>query len=443
MVGPEVPLHGPRALEGRRLGRFELHREVGRGGMASVYLARDVDGDRLVALKVMHEHLSSDPLYVEMFLDEARLASQIHHPNVCTVESWDEEDGLYYMVQELLAGETLWTLFRKRARERRIRTPEWVAFATSIAADVLDGLHAAHEAVGIDDKPLEAIHRDVSPHNIVVLYDGTVRVIDFGIAKAAEREKTAVGILKGKMSYVAPEQIVGADLDRRVDIWAVGVTLWESLSGGFLFRCKGALPTLRAVRDQVIQPPSQANPFVPAALDAAVLRALSRNRDTRTATARTMARELRDAVASLGVSTDPSDRAQWMRWEFANEIADHERLRAHVLSDEAPPGVSNQSGMRVKTQLVSMAEIIPLDDTDEITDVEELPPIDGAETRILDVSDLDTPVPRAAPPPLAALHEDTSASRRRMFTGAVFLMLVALAAAGAVGLGYWIASLFG
>jgi len=385
------------------LGPYEIHYEIGRGGMASVYMAREQDSGRLVALKVMHAHLTEDPSYVEMFIDEARLTRRIQHPNVCTVESWGEDDEHHYMVQELLSGETFWTLIRNRARSKRIRSAEWVAFATSIVADMLEGLHAAHGAVDEEGRPLEAIHRDVSPHNVVVQYDGTVRVVDFGIAKAAEREKTEVGVLKGKMSYVAPEQIVGAHLDRRVDIWSAGVTLWEALTGRFLFRAKGALPTLRAVRDQIVLPPSQSNPYVPPALDEVTLWALSRDRDERPTTALEMANALRAAVSAIDVGTDVATRSSWMEWEYAAEKAHHEQLRQIALGRDGDADAAiDISGIRAKTQLVSMAEIIPIEDSDEVTAVEKVTQLDEdgeSETQIL----VDVSVPAPMPTPARKL----------------------------------------
>jgi len=363
------------------LGPYTLYYEIGRGGMASVYMAREDMTDRLVALKVMHLHMADDSSYVEMFNDEARLAMQIRHANVCAVDRRGRDGDQHYMVQELLAGQTLWTLIQRRARARQIVTPQWVGLTTSIVAEMLDGLHAAHEATDGRGRFLGAVHRDVSPHNVVVQYDGTVRVVDFGIAHAAEREQeTEVGVLKGKMSYVAPEQIVGAEVDRLVDVWAAGVTLWEALTGRFLFRAKGALPTLRAVRDQVVLPPSLSNMHVPPALDAVVLRALCRDRPLRPQTAREMAEALRDMLPMLGVPYGEAARSEWMSAEFAPEMADFDRLReiAAQRTDETE-AIVGTSGIRAATQLVTMAEILPFED---VTEPEELPPLLDDKTRI-------------------------------------------------------------
>jgi serine/threonine-protein kinase len=379
--------------------------------MASVFMARDVVDGRLVALKVMHPHFFGDPLYEEMFIDEARLAQRIRHPNVCAVEAWGVDDEHHYMVQELLAGQSFWTVIRDRGRMKRIRSAEWVALATSIVAEMLEGLDAAHEAEDDRGQPLNAVHRDVSPHNVVIQYDGIVKVVDFGIAKATDREKTQIGLLKGKVGYVAPEQILGAEVDRRVDIWAAGVTLWEALTGRFLFRAKGALPTLRAVRDQIVLPPSQANPFVPAALDTVTLWALSRNRDGRPETALEMADALRTAASTA--LPDAATRAQFMEWEYAAERAHHEQLRDSVLGRQglAEPTL-DASGIRAKTELVSMAEILPIEDSDDVTAVEVLPHLDddGAlDTQIL--ADLSL-----GPPP-------TSASATELAVGCTCLAL--------------------
>jgi serine/threonine-protein kinase len=236
------------------------------------------------------------------------------------------------------------------------------------------------------------------------------------------------------MRYVAPEQITGADLDRRVDVWAVGVSLWETLTGRFLFQAKGAVPTLRAVRDQAIDPPSTGNPSVPAALDRAVMNALRRDRESRTATAAQMAAALRSVIREIGIPTDPATRAQWMAWEFAAEIADYERLRQAVLSREPAAGSNFQSGMRVKTQLVSMAEIIPCDDTDEITDVEVVPPLAVAETRIFDSPpsrEESTPIrgPSAPRPPAGV-----GPSPALVLTATLLLWMAVLLTAAIVGI---------
>jgi len=369
---PTSPV-GADASRARRLGAFELCYELGRGGMASVYMAREASDGRLVAVKVMHPHLSADPGYVEMFVDEARLASCIDHPNVCSVECHGAQDDKHYMVQELLSGETFWALIRRQARAKEIRTAGWVGLSTRIVADTLEGLHAVHEAVDQDGRHLEAVHRDVSPHNIVVEYDGRVRVVDLGIAHATEREQhTQTGVLKGKMSYVAPEQIFNRHVDRRVDVWAAGVTLWEALTGRFLFKCKGTLPTLRAVQRREVVPPSEVNPLVPPAVDAIVLAALSRERDARPPTARAMAEALREAVAGLSEPWNEDARADWMASVFGPERDYHDHLRRMARQGDSSPPDALPPLDAVATQLTTMAEILPFEDITDVDFVEDL-----------------------------------------------------------------------
>ncbi len=289
-------MHEPGAeLDGEgRLGRYRLHQEVASGGMATVYLAT-VDTPegftKLVALKRIHDHLSRDPGFVEMFFDEARLAASIDHPHVCAVFDCGSVDGLHYIAMEYLAGETFRHVLQRVTR--RPWAPEWPYRAAHLVAEACEGLHAAHELPGESGGYAGVVHRDVSPHNLFVTYSGVVKVVDFGIARAEGRSQhTSPGILKGKVAYVAPEQISGREVDRRADVWALGVTLWEMLTLRPLFRRSGPLETLGAVASASIPPPSAVQPRVPAALDRIVLTALAREPAARYPTARDLGRDL-------------------------------------------------------------------------------------------------------------------------------------------------------
>jgi len=226
-----------------------------------------------------------------MFFDEASIASRIDHPNVCTVFDFGEIDGTRYIAMEYIVGETLGHVLRRLGREGR-HIP--VAYASRIVADVAEGLHAAHELHGKDGELLGVIHRDVSPQNVFLAFDGTVRIVDFGIARAADRmHQTKTGVLKGKLSYMPPEQLRRTELDRRADVWALGVVFWELLTGRRLFKRDSEVDTMLAVERERIPKPSELRRGGPAEVDRIVMRALERERDDRYPTARALARDVR------------------------------------------------------------------------------------------------------------------------------------------------------
>ena len=306
----------------QKLGRYSLCFELASGGMASVYLAR-VEGpagfEKLVALKRIHPHLRSKADFVEMFLDEARIASRVNHPNVCSVFDFGEADGTHYIAMEYILGETFGRLGRALARRD---DPRAVGIVARIVADACEGLHAAHELRGDDGKLLDVVHRDVSPQNLFVAYDGTVRVVDFGIARAAGRiHETQSGTLKGKLSYIAPEQAKKLTLDRRADIWGLGVVAWELLCGRRLFKRESEVDTIMAVMTDDIPPPSSVRPGIPKELDAIVLHALARDRDARYPTARAMGRALNRFIATLPEPATSADVAELMEELFSVQLA--------------------------------------------------------------------------------------------------------------------------
>jgi serine/threonine-protein kinase len=222
----------------RSIGRYLLHREIASGGMATVHLGRlmgPVGFSRTVAIKRLHPHFERDPEFVAMFLDEARIAARIRHPNVVQTLDVVAEDGELFLVMDYVEWESFAKLLRALARTGEPIAPQSVVLA--VVCGALHGLHAAHEANGESGERLCVVHRDVSPQNILVGLDGTPRVLDFGIAKALGRAQvTRSGMLKGKLAYMAPEQIRNADLGPRTDIYAASVVLWEALTGARLFK---------------------------------------------------------------------------------------------------------------------------------------------------------------------------------------------------------------
>ncbi|WP_437593646.1 serine/threonine-protein kinase [Sorangium sp. So ce1000] len=282
--------------EGRSLDRYTLHGVIASGGMASVHFGRLVGAHgfaRTVAIKRLHPQFARDPEFSAMLLDEARLAVRIRHPNVVATLDSVQADGELFLVMEYIAGESLSTLLREAGR-RGVQVPRPVGSA--VVAGALAGLHAAHEATAEDGAALQIVHRDVSPQNILVGEDGIARVLDFGIARAAVRSQVSRdGQLKGKLSYMAPEQLRGAPLTRRADIYAAAVVLWEVLTGRRLFTGDCDAEIFGRILEGVVQPPS-AFGEVPRALDEVVLRGLDRDPERRYATALEMAAALEEAL---------------------------------------------------------------------------------------------------------------------------------------------------
>ncbi len=230
----------------RWVGRYELIHRLAHGGMATVYLGRakgKAGFEKVVAVKIIHPHLANEAEFVGMFLDEARIAARIHHPHVVEILDLGEDDGLYYMVMEFIEGENLAALVRALKGER---LP--IPVILQLLADTLEGLGAAHELEDADGRPFQLVHRDVSPHNILINLDGWAKVGDFGIMKAAGKtSNTRTGELRGKLAYMSPEQARGGRIDHRTDLFAVGVIAWELLTGQRLFACTTEAATLEKV----------------------------------------------------------------------------------------------------------------------------------------------------------------------------------------------------
>ncbi|MBX3222785.1 MAG: protein kinase [Labilithrix sp.] len=289
----------------RVVGRYALYGAIAAGGMATVHLGRllgPVGFSRTVAIKRLHAQFASDPEFVSMFLDEARLAARIRHPNVVPTLDVVATGGELFLVMDYVPGESVARLSRV-LRERRQTLP--VRILSSTIAGVLHGLHAAHEAKDERGHPLGIVHRDVSPQNVLLGTDGVPRVLDFGVAKAAGRvQTTREGQIKGKLSYMPPEQLRGAAVSRQTDIYAVGVMLWELVTGQRLFSGDNEGAIVAKVLEGRIEQPSrvlaQSRRLTPdpetmrafEALDATILRALSMQPDARFATAREMAIEI-------------------------------------------------------------------------------------------------------------------------------------------------------
>jgi serine/threonine protein kinase len=279
-----------------RFGRYFLLDKIATGGMAEVYRAvtHGVEGFRrtFVVKRILAENAAS-PAFIRMFCDEARISALLHHPNIVQVYDFGHVSGSYFLAMEYLLGKDLSSLMRFLRAAKASVPPALAAF---IAREAAIGLHHAHTLRGTSGQSLGIVHRDVTPSNIMLLYAGGVKLLDFGIAKVATTGASSEGEgVKGKFGYLSPEQARGADVDGRADVFALGVTLWEMLAGRRLFAGKNDLETLRNVLQRPVPPPSSVRPEIPPALDRIVLRALERTRERRYQSADELARDC-DAV---------------------------------------------------------------------------------------------------------------------------------------------------
>ncbi|RKH87184.1 PEGA domain-containing protein [Corallococcus sp. AB045] len=302
-------------------GKYELLRKIASGGMGQVFLAREhgTGFERLVVLKLILPHLAEDEEFLEMFLDEARLVARLSHPNLITILDLSEIEGRHCLAMEYVQGEDVRRLDRFARKQER---PLPVGLVVRIIADAAAGLSYAHGARDGHGQPLKLVHRDVSPQNVLVGFDGGVKVIDFGVAKAATSgQQTATGVLKGKYPYMSPEQANGMAVDGRSDQFALGVVMWELLTGMRLFKGDTDLMTLRLVRDCQVPPPSQLNPKLPPGLDEIVLKALAPTPEGRYADCAAFRLALEDWTLNLRLPSSSAHLAAYLRELYADRIA--------------------------------------------------------------------------------------------------------------------------
>lgn len=311
------------------VGRYAVFDEIAAGGMATVHLGRlvgPVGFSRTVAVKRLHAHLAKDPDFSAGFVDEARLAARIHHPNVVSIVDVIAQDGELSLVMDYVEGDSLATLLRNTI-SLGLGVP--LPIASAIICGALYGLHAAHEAKSETGEPLCIVHRDVSPQNILVGTDGVPRIVDFGVAKAAQRlQTTADGQVKGKVAYMSPEQVSRAEVSRQTDIYAVGVVFWEMIAGCRLFQSDNQAHLLTQVLAGNIPPPSRHRPDCPPELDALVQKALSNDPKDRFQTAREMAVAVQQCLAPA----PPTDVGDWVTELAPDGLTERRHVRSRVES---------------------------------------------------------------------------------------------------------------
>ena len=322
------------------IGRYALYGEIAAGGMATVHYGRllgPVGFSRTVAIKRLHPQFARDPEFVSMFLDEARLAGRVRHPNVVQTLDVVALDGELFLVMDYVQGESLGRLVgASRAMKQSVPLP----VVSAILAGALQGLHAAHEATNERGEPLHIVHRDVSPQNILVGVDGVPRVLDFGVAKATGRvHTTREGQVKGKLAYMAPETLLGRCIDRRADVYAAGVVLWEALTLQRLFTGDSEGAVVGAVLNSTIAPPSSFDPAVPRPLDELTMRALDRDPGKRFESARQMALAL-EACVPIASATRLTG---WVEGLAGEILAQRAKALAQIESDSGPSSAPMRS----------------------------------------------------------------------------------------------------
>jgi len=316
----------PEALSFERptmqVGRYRILSELGRGGMSNVFLAvaSGPGGvNKLVVLKALLPDLATEGYALSMFMDEARLAAQLNHPNVVQTYEVGTEGDRHVIVMEYLEGQSLSAVVRRGAAEGN---PMPLGLQLRIIINALDGLHYAHELSGYEGASLQLVHRDISPQNVFVTYDGQVKVLDFGIAKATSASThTAAGVMKGKIAYMAPEQIVGGNVDRRADLYSVGCMLWASATGVKLWKDTPDVQIMRRAISGDVPTPQSVNPECDDDLNRIVMKALAREPDDRYATAVELQHDLETYVERFGAAAKQKEIARFVSTLFADTRA--------------------------------------------------------------------------------------------------------------------------
>jgi serine/threonine protein kinase len=311
-------------------GKYQLLKKLATGGMAEVWLARQtgIEGfQKNLVVKRILPHLAEDREFVEMFRNEALIAARFNHPNIAQVYEFGEANGTYYIAMEFIHGEDLGRVMRKAAS-----TGQWVArpLAIRIVASACEGLHYAHSRTDDAGRPLRVVHRDISPQNILISFDGSVKLVDFGIAKAADQASlTKSGAIKGKFAYMAPEQAAGKPLDARADIFAIGLVLYELLTGHRPLKRDSELATLQAAMECAIDPPSQVAD-VPEDMDAVVMRAIAKSADDRYRDARQFQMALEEILVGQRWVAGSVQISELMETLFADRLAE-EKAQGQVI----------------------------------------------------------------------------------------------------------------
>jgi serine/threonine protein kinase len=318
-----------------RMGRYEIVERLASGGMGEVFIGRFVGPSgfvKPVAVKRIHPHLAENAEFVDMLHDEANVAAALRHPNIIGTIDVGSEDGNHFIVLDYVSGDPLSKML-KALKLRNLTMPPWVV--AWIGAQVASALHAAHEAKNLNGESLEIVHRDVSLGNILLSDDGHPMLFDFGVAKAKRKlHQTAQGELKGKLPYMAPEMLTGAQVTRSVDIFSLGVVLYEILTNYSPFRRARDVDTILALKSGVVPPPSKVRASIDPRLDPIVLTAMASDRSRRFTTAAQIEDELRSWARAVGAPHEPGAVTNWLAWAFPERIAERRALLARIANPE-------------------------------------------------------------------------------------------------------------
>lgn len=301
-----------------RIGPYQVVERISAGGMAEVYRAKQTGADnfeRPVAIKRILPHIARDPNFIAMFQAEAKLAVQLQHGNICQIYQLGRHEDSFYIALEYVDGRDVGAILDLHQKQNRpIPLPQ----ACYIIRRVCEGLDYAHNKKSSQGEPLNIIHRDISPPNLLISYEGEIKLIDFGLAKAVGSSvQTQAGIIKGKLAYMSPEQVRGAPIDHRSDVFAVGIVFFELLTARRLFRRDSDLETFDAVRQCRVPRPSEINPSIPKALEDILLTSLARDVDKRYQSAGAMNEAIQEFVLSSRNTFRGDQLGEWMRRLFA------------------------------------------------------------------------------------------------------------------------------
>ncbi|MHB8876965.1 MAG: serine/threonine protein kinase [Myxococcaceae bacterium] len=307
--------------ENTQLGKYRLLKLIAAGGMGEVFLAKS-EGPagfaKTFVIKCILRHLATDPTFVDMFLNEARLAALLSHPNIVQIFELGQEEGTYFIAMEYVRGRSLKALKQKLYERRELFSP---VLAARLCAQALQGLHYAHTLTDEAGAPLHVVHRDISPDNVLVSVDGQVKLVDFGIAKAANAVSTTrTGTIKGKYAYMAPEQLTGATVDGRTDVYSMGVVLYELMTGSRPYSAPTEPSLINTILTTRPTPPRERNPELPAVLGDIIMTAMEKDPSARYATAEDMAQALEEFITQSGTALTQGHIGKFVKELFGDEI---------------------------------------------------------------------------------------------------------------------------
>lgn len=348
-----------------RFGSYQLLEQIGIGGMAEVFLARHtgVEGfEKDIVIKRIRPHLSATPSFVNMFLGEAKLAAQLSHPNIVTIYDLGKISDSYFIAMEYIAGKDLSAII---PRAKKLEIPFPIEYAVKIASNVCEALYWAHTKTDARGKPLHIVHRDVSPENIRVAWTGTVKILDFGIAKAATQiHETKAGEVKGKLVYMSPEQVMGKDVDHRSDIFSLAVVLYECITGLKLFSGDNDLAIMNNIIEGKIYPPSYFREDVPDEVEAILMKGLEKDRKKRYQSAFDMQYDIDQFLSGHEFSPSNVHLSNFMKQLFREDIEKEQERRARQHTPEPPreptppppPAPPKESGLVELTESAIVVE---------------------------------------------------------------------------------------